>query len=294
VGKVLAALRDEDFPAVYRCSDAISMRAQRRFLATTGSALGLVAFAAVMGAVSAPWAGWVGAGAFLLAVLVGALAITQNLERAWYDGRALAESAKSLTWLYSVRGGDLAALSSPEDVFRARLRALSGELERLDFVMPVEGPEISDRMREIRAAPLSARREIYLEYRVRDQISYYRKRGAQHGRDARRFRKLTWFAEAFGIAGAVLKATSTLSVDLLGIGAAAAAAATAWLQTRDHVTVERAYELTARDLDAVIEDVPDGEAEQAWAAFVVDAETAMSREHVMWLARRSRLTRVPH
>jgi hypothetical protein len=86
---------EEDFPAVYRRADRSSTRAQRHFLATTVVALALVVFAAVMGVVSAPWGGWAGAAGFLGAIAVGALAVTQNLERTWYDGRALAESAKS-------------------------------------------------------------------------------------------------------------------------------------------------------------------------------------------------------
>ncbi|MEJ7715001.1 MAG: DUF4231 domain-containing protein [Thermoleophilaceae bacterium] len=260
-------------------------------MGATAAALLLVAFAAVMGVVSAPWAGWAGAAAFLGAIVVGALAVTQNLERTWYDGRALAESAKSLTWLYVARGGDLAASPSPDDTFRARLRALRDELERLDFVIPAEGSEISDGMRELHAAPLTVRRELYMRERVGDQVAYYRRRGEQHRRYARRFRAATWAAQTLGLGGAVLKATSLVEIDLLGMGAAAAAALTAWLQTRDHVTLERAYELTAEDLDAVKEDAPPDGDEAEWVAFLADAESAMSREHVMWLARRGRRSR---
>ena len=279
---------EEDFPAVYRQADRSSARAQRRFLATTVVALALMVFAAIMGVVSAPWGGWAGAGGFLGAIAVGALAVTQNLERTWYDGRALAESAKSLTWLFVARGGDLAGSVPPDDTFRQRLRKLRRELERIDFVMSTEGPDISDRMRELRAAPLAVRRELYMQSRVGEQIAYYRSRGEQHRRNALRFRAATWTLQALGLAAAVLKATSLVEIDLLGVGAAGAAALTAWLQTRDHVTLARAYELTAEDLDAVKEDAPPEGDESGWATFTADAEAAMSREHVMWLARRGR------
>lgn len=283
-----AHLREQDFPAVFLRADRSSTRAQRLFLAATAVALALVVFAAVMGVVSDAWAGWAGAAAFAGALLVGALAVTQNLERTWYDGRALAESAKSLTWLYTVRGGDLTDLSTSDDVFRKRLRALRAELERIDFVISGSGSEISDRMRELRGGSLTARRDLYMRHRIGNQIAYYRGRSHQHADYARRFRAATWTAQSLGLAGAVLKATSVVEIDLLGVGAAAAAALTAWLQTRDHVTLERAYELTAADLDAVKEDLPSDGDEVDWAAYVADAESAMSREHVMWLARRGR------
>jgi hypothetical protein len=39
------------------------------------------------------------------------------------------------------------------------------------------------------------------------------------------------------------------SVDWLGIAAAAAAASAAWLRTKDHVTLRRAYSVTAHELE---------------------------------------------
>ena len=84
-----------------------------------------------MAVIEAPGAGWVAALAFAFAaaIVVGALAATRNLERTWYDGRALGESARSLAWLYSVRGGELADENGdPETELKTRLRALRDEL----------------------------------------------------------------------------------------------------------------------------------------------------------------------
>src|SRR4051812_5721392 len=90
-----------DFPAVYGRANSASLTAQRRFVAAVGIGLSLGVAAAVFGAVDAEWAGWAGAASFACGAIIGALAITQHLERTWYDGRALAESVKSLTWLYA-------------------------------------------------------------------------------------------------------------------------------------------------------------------------------------------------
>jgi SMODS and SLOG-associating 2TM effector domain 1 len=45
-----------------------------------------------------------------------------------------------------------------------------------------------------------------------------------------------------------------------------------------------AYRLTAREL-AIVRDRIDTTDDTTWAAFVSDAEDAVSREHTMWLAR---------
>jgi hypothetical protein len=119
-----------------------------------------------------------------------------------------------------------------------------------------------------------------------DEITYYRKRSNDHQGQARCFRVLTWSAQTLGIVGGALKAVGVLDLDLLGIGAACAAATTAWQQTRDHVMLARAYQVTAEDLEQVKADLPVGEDEREWGACVADAEATMSREHVMWTARR--------
>jgi hypothetical protein len=276
------------FPAVQQQADRSSAQAQRRFLLATAVVLASITAAAILGVVNGRWAGWVGAGAFLGALVISGLAVTQNLERTWYDGRALAESSKSLSWLYATRGGEFGTAPRPEKELRDRLAKLRAELADLDFVVEADGKEITDAMLELRNAPLAVRRAAYLEQRVADQACYYRTRGREHQRQARLFRAGTWAAQTAGFVGAVLKGTGIIDVDLLGIGAAAAASITAWLQTRDHVTLARAYRLTAEDLGRVRDDVPADDDEQEWAAYVADAEAAMSREHVMWLARRGR------
>lgn len=279
-------------PAIFHQADGSSANAQKRFLAATGMALGLAALAALLGVIEAAEAGWLAAIAFVTAIVVGALAVTRNLERTWYDGRALAESAKSLAWLFSVRGGDLSTEDEePERHLKMRLRAIRDELSGLDFVIPAGGADVTDQMRVLRAAPLPERRATYLAERVDNQVGYYTRRAGDHERQATRFRGATWAAQAAGVLSGAAKGLSLIDVDLLGIAAALAAGFTAWIQTRDHVTLARAFRLTGEDLERVKEDLPPEGDEAGWAQFVADAEAAMSREHVMWLARRGRRPR---
>jgi SMODS and SLOG-associating 2TM effector domain 1/SMODS and SLOG-associating 2TM effector domain 3 len=250
----------------------------------------LLTVAAVMGALDKPWTAWIGAGAFLCAIVVGSLAVTRGLEKTWYDGRALAESAKSLTWLFAVRGGSFAVGDEEsKSILESRLHELRDELRGLAYMPPDEGIEIAPAVRALRECSVEHRRSVYDRCRLQDQIGYYRRRGSSHSRQARRFRVAMIVAQGVGLAGAVLRALDVIHVDLLGIGAAAAASCTAWVQARDHVIAARAYELTAEDLRRVRQDAPTSGDEDSWSSFVAGAEAAMSREHVMWIARRGRV-----
>ena len=93
--------------------------------------------------------------------------------------------------------------------------------------------------------------------------------------------------EVVGIAAGVLTVTGTITVDLLGLFAAATASVVAWLQTKQHETLAKSYAVTAQELAAVRsawETV--GQSEEQWAAFVDKAEEAISREHKLWRATR--------
>jgi hypothetical protein len=95
---------------------------------------------------------------------------------------------------------------------------------------------------------------------------------------------------AVGIVAIVTDAEVALG--LLGLVAAAAAAAAAWHQTRDYATLAEAYSVTAHELSLIKERLATAHADADWGAFVQGAEQAISREHKLWLARRSRPIRV--
>ena len=72
----------------------------------------------------------------------------------------------------------------------------------------------------------------------------------------------------------------------MGAGAAAGAA-TAWTQTRQHVVLEASYADAAIDLANARERLEREMTEDEWAEEVGTAEEAISREHTMWIARSS-------
>jgi hypothetical protein len=282
-------LRVEDhMPSVFAAAEKASGRGQTRFKRATLAALALLVVAAVFGLIEKPWAGWVSGAAFTGSILATALTFFRDAEDDWYDGRAVAESAKTLTWKYAM-GGEPFGVTEPdaEGAYNRALAAVVEEIRRLHGSSPPPAQVSGDgELRALRREPLDTRREIYHEQRLGSQRRWYNGRAREHGSTAKTWQIVAIILQTAGLVGAMVKALDVVSVDLLSVFAAAGTAALAWLAAGDYVKTARAYELTTLELDQTLRIVDTINDEDAWATFVADAEQTMSREHTAWLARR--------
>lgn len=178
----LARLPREGMPLLYRAADDSALSGQRASLWVTRLrllALSLVAVASTLSTVvaSRPLL-LVVAAAFVAAVGLEVALWAAKPERRWYDGRAAAESLKTLVWRYCVKGepfsetlGDQAAdalfLSRTEEVLRG-LRSVS-----LSAGDHQPGVQITPEMRAIRQSNLEERINAYDGERVQDQQTWY-------------------------------------------------------------------------------------------------------------------------
>src|ERR1019366_3013548 len=101
-------------PEVFSVADRISLQGERNTLRATAARLLLTIFAALALALAPLWPTELfhrddveilalAASALFLAALLAEIRLVRGRpERGWYDGRAVAESAKTLTWRYAV------------------------------------------------------------------------------------------------------------------------------------------------------------------------------------------------
>lgn len=99
----------EGLPLLYRSASRTSQTAQRRFLAALRLRLGGL-LGAVVGATLTAWTvadinvgGLVALVSFAVALAAELYVAINRPERTWYEGRAAAESVKTLAWRYMVR-----------------------------------------------------------------------------------------------------------------------------------------------------------------------------------------------
>jgi hypothetical protein len=289
----LPALTSEDFPALHQSADDQSLNAQKSFLLWFKIRLAGIVVAAIGGAITLTTGriqigGVVAVLAFAAALAAELILAIQRPERIWYEARAAAESAKTLAWRYMVRGDSFEGhVDGADALFLDKLEDLLHDLDSLPVhVLSGHHLQISAKMREIRALSFEERRALYLAQRIHDQEDWYSKKAQWNAARANRWIVASVTCEFLGLIGGVLKATGLIGVDLLGIFATAAAAATAWLQAKQHQNLATAYGVTSQELALVASTLEAVTDESRWANVVGEAEGAISREHTLWRASR--------
>jgi conflict system pore-forming effector with SLATT domain len=285
---------ESDFPALYHAADRNSLDGQRRFLTATQLRLVMLVVAALFGLIT--WRGGradlgavVAGAAFAVALLAELYLLRRRPDRLWYDGRAAAESTRTLTWRYLVGGNPFGLTEVSEEeaerLLLHRFRQVAAELRGAHLV-PVSDADdqIGPALRRVRSLPLEERRALYRSRRIDAQHGWYRTKARWNERRATQWSLILTGLEALGLGGAVLKATGVFGFDLLGLASALVGAGAAWVQTKQHQTLASAYEVASQELAVIGAHGDWASDEPAWAHFVDQAEEAISREHTTWRA----------
>jgi hypothetical protein len=291
-------LEDRDLPPIFHAADTSSVVAQERFITAVAIRLVGIVAAGMFGlatwkAGKAPtdWAGVIAALCFFSAVIVEIYLQRLRPERTWYEGRAAAESVKTLSWRYSV-GGEPFNISTrsekeTEALFLRQLDSVIDELRELNISPPSSaGSQITEPMRRLRSKSLDERKHEYETNRVAQQQEWYQRKANWNARRAWGWTVAMLIVEITGVVAALMKAVGSVDGDLLIFVGAVVAAMTAWLQTKQHQTLATAYAVTAIELASVRTRIGWQTNENDWARFVSDAEEAFSREHTLWKASR--------
>jgi len=281
-------------PALFHAADQSSQTSQRRFLRLTTAQLLLLAAAAAT--TIATWrsgdinyAALVGAAAIVFAGVMRVQIQITNPMKTWYQGRAAAESVKTLAWRYAVGGEPFSVTLSEADVdqrFVERLHEVIVDLDGLDIVEVEDLEEITPWMRETRRRQLDERKQTYEGERIRDQRAWYSNKSKWNSRRANLWGTAMLGFEAFAVLQALLKATSVVDVNLLAFTATVIAGIAAWIQTKDFHTLASAYAVASRELSTINSLIRHQDTEDDWARFIADSEDAISREHTLWRASR--------
>jgi hypothetical protein len=281
-----------EMPGIHDAANSASGNGQLRYLRLSGARLVSLFVATLAGAVSFAAGSFDASGlVLLLAFGVAALAelslIVFQPERDWYSGRAVAESAKTLAWRYSVQGepfGPGLTDQEAEDLLRTRVKeVLERGKDRIS--VPSGGTLITPSMAGLRTQGLPVRRDTYLTHRTEDQRAWYFDNATKNRRQATWWRYALLAGELIAVIAASLAFGRKEPADFAGIIAAFVAGGAAWLAIKQHSQLTSAYRMAASEL-AIQADVLREVDEAGWPQAVADAEEAISREHTMWLATR--------
>jgi hypothetical protein len=285
-------LPDTDLPAFFKDGDAAAAAGQKWTLRYTVGRLFGAVLAAVGGAIS--WktdrvdiAACVIAAGFLIALVSEISAGAHQPERLWYEGRALAESAKTLAWRYVVCAEpfpESLSIAQADALIHHRLREIARAAENVP--LRPEGPLLTPGMTALRRAPFEQRKEAYLSGRTDDQRRWYHGKAIFNRRASMAWRLAMVVAEIVAVFLAALRIFGGWSIDFAGILAAVIAAAAAWVGVKQYASLAAAYSTAALELTFQLHKLR-GVSESEWAHVVATAENAISREHTLWLASRT-------
>jgi len=287
------------FPALYRCADDASTSGQMWYLRWVTINLSLLFLGALVGSIgftdveNKRVVNTIAAIIFFGAVGVTILLATRRWEKIWYAGRAVAESVKSLTWKFVCAADPFPSSLSSQDALKLFTTSLSELLNENKQLAPLlaepdaTGEQVTSYMQGLREAAIGVKRDAYLSQRVVEQQTWYLQKSADN-RNKRNiwFVLLVVFQMAAGVAAVLLAVNPAFPWKAATVFSTLASATGAWGAMKRYQELAQAYGLAAQELSLIAARANHVRTEVELARFVNDAETAISREHAMWVARR--------
>lgn len=278
-------------PSLFKATDSYSQKWQKRFLRAQKAQLALLILAAIGGSTSwviyedFKFSAFITTISLICAVSVKLYLLTSTPEKKWYNGRAAAESIKTLSWKFAVGGAPFEKAKGKnivEQLFLSRVGEILATVPTLDE--PSVGTrQLTKSMNDERSKSFTDRKSYYITNRIEDQIAWYSNKSSYNSRRSSLWSGLLITLEVIAIILAILRFAGIIEIDLAGVTATIVAAGISWIQSKQYETLAQSYSVTAQEL-ARVGSVLEAANEREWPNSVEQAEEAISREHTLWLA----------
>lgn len=293
MGALVTLISTPLYPALREAANRASAIAQRRFMTLNRVQLGLLCASAFTSGLSfgdtadQKASNWTVCVFMFLSLAVTTALRLGKFDDRWFKCRAFAENFKSAVWRFvmSPREADDAEQKYLAELehLRERLPDLQSEFLRLHGT----GSRVTDWMRDAHALDLPEKIKLYRKLRVDDQISWYSAKSASNQTLETRWFWAIFCVEFLAIIFAAFQAKELLHVNPVAGVAAFGTVMIAWTQIKRFSDLATSYAIAQGDLQG-ISDANLNVTDQNEANSLVDAvEQAVSREHSMWLARRT-------
>ncbi|MEY4593172.1 MAG: hypothetical protein RIR18_2067 [Pseudomonadota bacterium] len=288
-------VNDEDLPGLYQAADGASLRAQSWYFGALSVYLVLLVCAALVSFLWTTNTQGALASAVLFLVTLGILVglKVRRPDDIWYNGRAVAESVKTRSWRWMMQAEpyeDIGNRDITSKQFISDLKSILSQNRSLSHELTssagVRDP-ISIKMNAIRSLPLQERLMVYQEQRVKNQADWYSKKSLFNKK-----RAFQLFCASIALHSTAIlmllyrikDPTASVPVEVI---ATAAGAVLTWLQAKKHSELNSSYGLTAHEIVLIKGEALSVKSENELSEFVVNSESAFSREHTQWTARKS-------
>jgi hypothetical protein len=316
---------DAGYPEVYCEANVRSLNGQKSYLLLIYIELGLacgVALASDLFEIlqSCPTAHKILACVVLLLlvlmIVVQVVKRRADYESEWFEGRAVAESLKTLTSRYMMKvhpfgdqepGNASRATASPSSRLpttvvgegepatpEGRFHTIANVLKTSSSLKLMGSTDITDRMGVVRKLEWGPRRDLYRVARLRNQIVWYGLRYKQNSGRAKKCTCFSFLAEGLATviaSGLLLYAFGVWSskpawwCNLVPCLTTVAASIIAIAQAKRFDELKESYGIAYRELVQIRRRVIRAKEPDAFIEGVMNGENAISREHTMWAAK---------
>lgn len=285
----------KDMPGLYQCANQASLIAQKVYFTNLMLYLILLVGAAyisfafpknILGSLLS---------AILFLVTLGILIFlrAKRPDDTWYHGRAVAESVKTRTWRWMMKSEPYSDCDNVEIVskqFVSDLKTILDQNQSLSHSLQSTTAikdAISSTMKTIRALPIADRLAIYLSQRVQNQIEWYWKKAGFNKRRASLWFRVSVVLHSIAIGMLLYRIYNPIILLPIEVIATASGAVLTWLQAKKHNELNSAYTLTAHEIMLIKAEADSVHDERQLSEYVKNSETAFSREHTQWVARKN-------
>lgn len=288
-------MEENDFPALYIAADSASLSAQNNYFVALKLYLYLLVAASI---VAFYWAhnvygAIVSAALFLITLGILLFLKLKKLEEIWYNGRAVAESVKTRTWRWIMKSEPYHEDVTKDQAQRKLLfdlkailnqnRSLSGALE----LTPDSGEAISPKMAAIRALPWQDRLTIYKRDRIDDQSTWYSKKSQFNKNRAKQWLFASVVLHSVAVLMLLYRIKEPVTAFPIVVIAVASSAVLTWVQAKKHNELNSSYSLAAHEIVLIKGESVSVQNESDLSEFVINSESAFSREHTQWTASKN-------
>lgn len=283
----------KDYPQLYRTADNLSIKYQKIYLGLLCGYLVSLIFGSIISMFeNGVLVNSISLGLFILSATLFVISKIFDPLKLWYNGRAVAESVKSMTWKWM-----MAAEPYHNNILETASKEFQGDLHKLlkqnetifSHYHDDEGfyYSISDKMKEVRNAPTKDKLSFYNLNRIKDQLEWYRKKAKTLRTTYIKYSIIVVLCYLFIIVSMIIKISKpnmTLPTELIS---AIVAAILSWMEAKKYNELSCAYSLAVNDISIINANMLEGEVtDREISEYVINSENAFSREHTQWIARK--------
>ena len=282
-----------DYPHLYEITNERSAKNQKYFLNGIRAEYALLIFIAVNSSLSYMEKYSVNLVLFVLLIMLLLVRNIINFEQKWYKYRAVTESIKTTTWKFAMKAEPFNGSEEINDAkqYIGYIRNIIKDSKyaiKTETLKNLEGDTFSICLKSIREMNYEQRRDLYVEQRIEEQRTWYAKKSVFNKRLGR-----AWAVAILIFYILSLTMTALLAEDLVQAASlptelitSIISALIGWVQIKKYNELSASYALTAHEIGLVKEQSYYISGEKDFLDFIRDAETAFSREHTQWQARR--------